>query len=176
MYAETSRLLLVPLTREVLETRLTQDNFTAPVPTPAGPLEVHYPSAWPGDLFPLFPHRLATFDPAREDWSATLVERTTLTAIGQMGAKGQPDARGDLEIGYGLNPEAWGQGYATEAVGALVTALLARPDVRRVTAQTATHNPASARVLEKLGFGRVGTAWDEEDGDLIVWACVAQPA
>lgn len=75
-----------------------------------------------------------------------------------------------MEIGYGLNPGAWGRGYATEAVGALVTALLARPDVRRVTAQTATTNPASARVLEKLGFARVGTAWDEGDGDLILWA------
>jgi ribosomal-protein-alanine N-acetyltransferase len=128
------------------------------------------------DPLPLFPHWLATFDPAQEDWNPTLVERATLSAIGQMGAKGQPDAQGDLEIGYGLNPEAWGQGYATEAVRALVTALLARPGVQRVTAQTATTNPASARVLEKLGFRRVGTAWDKEDGDLNVWACTAQPA
>lgn len=175
MYAETDRLLLVPLTREVIGTRLTQDSFTAPVPTPAGPLEVHYPPAWPGDLLPLFPHLLATFDPAQEDWSATLVERATLTAIGQLGAKGQPDAHGDLEIGYGLNPEAWGQGYATEAVRALVAVLLARPGVRRVTAQTATSNPASARVLEKLGFERVGTDRNEEDGDLILWAGTVQP-
>ncbi|GAA5513865.1 hypothetical protein Dcar01_02613 [Deinococcus carri] len=121
-------------------------------------------------LLPLFPARLAAFDPVRERWSATLVERATLSAVGQMGAKGTPDARGDLEIGYGLNPEVWGRGYATEAVGALVGALLARPDVRRVTAQTATTNPASGRVLEKLGFTRVGQAWDAEDGDLLVWA------
>ncbi len=63
-----------------------------------------------------------------------------------------------MKIGYGLNPEVWGQGHATEAVAVLVTALLARPEVRRVTAQTATTNPASARVLEKLGFERVSTA------------------
>ena len=170
MYAETPRLLLVPLTHEVIQTRLERDHFTATVPTPAGPLAVTYPPAWPGDLLPLFPSLLAWPGETPDPWSATLVERTTLTAIGQMGTKGGPDGRGDLEIGYGLNPEAWGQGYATEAVGALVTALLARPDVKRVTAQTATINPASARVLEKLGFAQVGTAWDEEDGDLIVWA------
>lgn len=170
MYAETSRLLLVPLTREVIERRLTRDHFTATVPTPAGPLTVIYPPAWPGDPLPMFPHKLATFDPGEEAWSATLVERATLTAVGQMGAKGQPDEQGDLEIGYGLNPEVWGRGYATEAVGALVAALLARPEVRRVTAQTATTSPASARVLEKLGFTRVGATWDEEDGDLVVWA------
>ncbi|EYB66783.1 N-acetyltransferase GCN5 [Deinococcus phoenicis] len=173
MYAETPRLLLVPLTREVIETRLSRDTFTAAVPTPHGPLTVTYPPAWPGDLLPLLPRRLAPFDAAKEAWSATLVELATLTAIGQLGAKGRPDAQGDQEIGYGLNPEAWGQGYATEAARVLVAALLARPDVRRVTAQTATTNPASGRVLEKLGFEKVGTAWDEEDGDLIVWACAA---
>ncbi|GMA14777.1 N-acetyltransferase [Deinococcus metallilatus] len=170
MYAETHRLLLVPLTREVIETRLARDTFRAAVPTPQGPLTVSYPPAWPGDLLPLFPRRLADFNPGKEAWSATLVERATLTAVGQMGAKGTPDAHGDQEIGYGLNPEVWNQGYATEAVSALVAALLARPDVRRVTAQTAITNPASGRVLEKLGFSRVGTAWDEEDGDLLVWA------
>ncbi|WP_034386528.1 GNAT family N-acetyltransferase [Deinococcus sp. YIM 77859] len=174
MYAETPRLLLVPLTREVIAGRLAlaHDAFTAVVPTPRGPLPVTYSLAWPGDLLPLFPARLAAFTPEGEAWSATLVERATRRAIGQMGAKngGHPDKRGDVEIGYGLNPEAWGQGYATEAVGVLVTALLARPDVRRVTARTALTNPASGRVLEKLSFEEVGRAWDMEDGELILWA------
>ena len=75
-----------------------------------------------------------------------------------------------MEIGYGLNPAVWNRGCATEGVGALVAALLVRSDVRRVTAQTAVTIPASGRVLEKLGFQRVGTAWDREDGDLILWA------
>lgn len=170
MYAETPRLLLVPLTREVIETRLAHDTFRAAVSTPHGPLTVTYPPAWPGDLLPLFPARLAAFDSEDVAWSATLVERATYTAIGQMGAKGTPDTQGDLEIGYGLNPEVWNRGYATEAVSVLVRSLLARPDVRRVTAQTAVANPASGRVLEKLSFQRVGTAWDREDGNLTLWA------
>ncbi|MDL2345029.1 GNAT family N-acetyltransferase [Deinococcus sp. MIMF12] len=172
MYARTPRLILVPLTREVLAGRLAQAPFTATLTTPDGPLTVTYPPAWPGDLLPLLPARLAAFDPERERWSATLVERATAAAVGQMGARGGGtlDEAGDVEIGYGLNPAAWGRGYATEAVGVLVTALLARPGVRRVTARTALINPASARVLEKLGFGRVGTDWDRDDGDLTVWA------
>lgn len=172
MYARTPRLVLVPLTREVIAGRLAQAPFTATLNTPDGPLSVTYPPAWPGDLLPLFPARLAAFHPEHERWSATLVERATDTAVGQMGAKGGgvPDGAGDVEIGYGLTPDVWGRGYATEAVGALVAALLARPDVRRVTAHTALTNPASARVLEKLGFVPVGTAWDEDDGDLTLWA------
>lgn len=172
MYGRTSRLVLVPLTREVIAGRLAQAPFTATLSTPDGPLTVTYPPAWPGDLLPLLPARLAAFDPGRERWSATLVEQATGTAIGQMGAKGGgvPDEAGDVEIGYGLNPDVWGRGYATEAVGVLVAALLARPEVRRVTAWAAVANPASARVLEKLGFVPVGTAWDEDDGDLTGWA------
>lgn len=89
-----------------------------------------------------------------------------------MGAKGSgvSDGAGDVEIGYGLNPDTRGRGYATEGVGVLVEALLARPEVRRVTAWAAVTNPASARVLEKLDFVPVGTAWDEHDGDLTLWA------
>lgn len=172
MYARTLHLILVSLTREVLAGRLAQAPFTATLPTPDGPLTVTYPPAWPGALLPSFAQRLAAFTPEREAWDATVVERTTGTAVGQTGAKGGgvPDGAGDVEIGYGLNPDAWGRGYATEGVGELVRVLLARPEVRRVTAQTAVRNLASARVLEKLGFLPVGTAWDGDDGDLTVWA------
>jgi RimJ/RimL family protein N-acetyltransferase len=55
-------------------------------------------------------------------------------------------------------------------VGALVAWLHTRPGVQTVTAQTALHNRASERVLEKLGFVRTGVGWNEEDGELTVWA------
>jgi ribosomal-protein-alanine N-acetyltransferase len=100
----------------------------------------------------------------------TVVERATGEAVGMVGTKGGPDADGAQEIGYGVNPSAWGRGYATEAVRALVAHLLSDDEIRTVTALTATGNVASQRVLEKLGFVRTGTAWSEEDGDLIAWA------
>jgi RimJ/RimL family protein N-acetyltransferase len=80
------------------------------------------------------------------------------------------DAQGAVEIGYGFAPADWGQGYATEAVRALTAHFLQESGVRTVTAQTAVANPASRRVLEKCGFRQTGTAWDEEDGDLLTWA------
>ncbi|SMB95648.1 GNAT family N-acetyltransferase [Deinococcus hopiensis] len=170
MNTETPRLLLVPLTPEVIGARLRQERFTAAVPTSRGPLAVTYPPDWPGDILPLFSVWQRDFPQGEAQRHLTLVERATATAIGQMGTKGLPDKRGDVEIGYGLNPGARGQGYATEAVSALVADLLAYPAVRRVTAQTAVTNTASARVLQKLDFTQVGAAWDEEDGDLQVWA------
>jgi RimJ/RimL family protein N-acetyltransferase len=85
--------------------------------------------------------------------------------VGQVGATSELNEHGAIEIGYGFGVP--GHGYATEAVGAVVADLLSRPSVRVVTANTATGNIASARVLEKNDFVRTGTARSEDDGDLI---------
>jgi RimJ/RimL family protein N-acetyltransferase len=60
-------------------------------------------------------------------------------------------------LGYSLTDSAWGQGYATEAVRALLTWSFDALDLNRVEAETDTRNLASARVLEKVGFVREGT-------------------
>jgi RimJ/RimL family protein N-acetyltransferase len=60
-------------------------------------------------------------------------------------------------IGYVYTDGAWGQGYATEAAGAVLTWAFDSLDLNRVQAETDTRNVASARVLEKLGFVREGT-------------------
>ncbi|GGL95670.1 N-acetyltransferase [Deinococcus aerophilus] len=156
--------------------RLEGTDFELTCDTPQGPLQVFFPAQWPGDPLPIFPLYLTRVDSNGEKpGSFVAVQRDpqrpgTGRAVGQLGSKGQPDAAGALEIGYGMNPSAWGQGLATEAVRALVAWLHARPDVQTVTAQTALHNRASERVLEKLGFVRTGTGWDEEDGELTQWA------
>lgn len=55
--------------------------------------------------------------------------------------------------GYVLARDAWGRGYATEALHAMVD--LARAmGVRRLYALCHTEHRASARVLEKCGFSR----------------------
>ncbi|MFL9839346.1 GNAT family N-acetyltransferase [Sphingomonas sp. ST-64] len=63
------------------------------------------------------------------------------------------------ELGYWITPTAWGRGYATEA-GAAVIRIARTLRIDRVTARHAIDNPASGRVLRKLGFrptGRVGS-------------------
>lgn len=61
-----------------------------------------------------------------------------------------------LGIGYCLDEPAWGKGYATEAVGAMLHWAYDALDLNRVEAELDTRNAASARVLEKLGFEREG--------------------
>ncbi|HTI69067.1 MAG TPA: GNAT family protein [Candidatus Limnocylindria bacterium] len=65
------------------------------------------------------------------------------------------------EIGYWLGEPYWGQGIATEAVGALVEYGFEQFDLVRVFAEVFDVNRASARVLEKAGFqleGRLRSA------------------
>jgi RimJ/RimL family protein N-acetyltransferase len=59
------------------------------------------------------------------------------------------------ELGYWLTPEAWGRGYASEAGRGVLQAARAR-GIRHVTAGHFIDNPASARVLNKLGFRPTG--------------------
>jgi len=59
------------------------------------------------------------------------------------------------EVGYVLAKDAWGNGYATEALGALVAAAPAI-GFGRIYAICHTAHAASARVLEKNGFRAEG--------------------
>ena len=67
-----------------------------------------------------------------------------------------PDYRSAM-IGYCLDDTAWGQGFATEAAGAVLQWAFDMLDLNRVQSGADTRNKASERVLEKLGFVREGT-------------------
>jgi len=71
--------------------------------------------------------------------------------IGVVGASVRTE--GEHEIGYWFGRPYWGQGYGTEAVGALVAeAQLLGP----LAAGHFVDNPASGRVLRKVGFDYTG--------------------
>jgi [ribosomal protein S5]-alanine N-acetyltransferase len=57
--------------------------------------------------------------------------------------------------GYVLAKDAWGRGYATEALGAMVR-VASSLGIRRLYALCHTDHPLSAHVLEKCGFEREG--------------------
>lgn len=73
--------------------------------------------------------------------------------IGGVGLSRMPD--GDRELGYWIARRHWGLGYATEAAAA-ATALACSLGVRRLEASPFVDNPASGRVLAKLGFKPTG--------------------
>ncbi len=68
-----------------------------------------------------------------------------------------PDDRGDAaELGYWIAPDAWGQGFATEAATAIVRFAFDTLGLSHLTSGHAVDNPASGRVLTKLGFRETG--------------------
>lgn len=68
------------------------------------------------------------------------------------------------DLGYFITPGAWGQGYATEVVGAFVRWLFATwPALLRVQASTYAFNDRSGRVLEKCRFVREGLRRDSAE-------------
>jgi RimJ/RimL family protein N-acetyltransferase len=87
--------------------------------------------------------------------SLLILERTGSEPrlVGACGLGRRPS--GAVEMGYWISRPHWGRGFATEACGALV-------DIARTLALPSLEgwhfidNPASARVLEKLGFEPVG--------------------
>lgn len=60
------------------------------------------------------------------------------------------------ELGYWLTPDAWGRGYATEAGRAMLGVARWTLGHRRLVACHHLDNPASGRVLRKLGFVATG--------------------
>jgi RimJ/RimL family protein N-acetyltransferase len=73
-----------------------------------------------------------------------------------IGGIGLHDQNGEAEIGYWLTRDVWGQGYATEAGQAVVSMARDSLRLRRLVSGHFVDNPASGRVLTKLGFHPTG--------------------
>lgn len=56
------------------------------------------------------------------------------------------------EIGYILHPDAWGKGYAREALTAVIDHIFATRDVAALRADVDPRNEASIGLLTRLGF------------------------
>ncbi|MFV1948522.1 MAG: GNAT family N-acetyltransferase [Anaerolineales bacterium] len=82
-----------------------------------------------------------------------MVLKENQSGIGMLGYKGAPDYRGQVEIGYGIDPAYQNQGYTTEAVNRLIRWAFKDPRCQRITAPgTRKDNPASNQILEKVGM------------------------
>ncbi len=85
---------------------------------------------------------------------AFLITRHDDTIVGACGIGAQDDTV--PEIGYWLGVKHWGQGYATEAVRALIDYAFTDCDHDALQAGARVTNPASRRILEKCGFQWTG--------------------
>ncbi|TCP60523.1 RimJ/RimL family protein N-acetyltransferase [Rhodovulum bhavnagarense] len=143
-HIETPRLTLRPFAGEDLRTlaRIATDPRVAPM---MGTI----PVPWPEREMRLW------VDRAR--FRGTVGFRLAIAkrqggVIGTIGLGGAP-----ASLAYFLDPAHWGRGYATEAARVFLAGCFARfPGLDVVGADHYFDNPASGRVLEKLGFRPTG--------------------
>ena len=146
MFARTERLLLRPgwaedapaLARAIADEAIVRNLATAP--WPYGVAEAEAFLAAPRD--PILP-------------SFLISERTEAAPriVGACGLGRRPS--GAVELGYWIARPHWNRGFATEAAMALLD--IARTlGLARLEASHFVDNPASGRVLEKLGFVPTG--------------------
>lgn len=76
--------------------------------------------------------------------------------IGSIGLQLTPEHR-RAELGYWIGVPYWNRGYATEAAAALVDYAFTDLRLHKIVARHFTRNPASGRVLTKLGMRHEGT-------------------
>ena len=75
--------------------------------------------------------------------------------LGTIGAYDYKDDR--IEVGFSIARAYWGQGYATEALKAVLEYLTDHEGISCVTAWCASENTGSKRTLEKAGMSLVKT-------------------
>jgi RimJ/RimL family protein N-acetyltransferase len=80
-----------------------------------------------------------------------VIEKASGRLVGFSGLK-YVEELGEVDLGYRFLPDCWGKGYATESARAVMAHGLRELGIRRVVGTVHPDNPASARVLEKLGL------------------------
>jgi RimJ/RimL family protein N-acetyltransferase len=147
MFVRTERLLLRPgwiedapaLFRAICDERVVRNLANAPWPYR------------PEDAEAFLSRERSAAEPAMLIF---LRNGSAMELIGGIGFGRKPD--GLTEVGYWLARDHWGKGYATEAGGAMLAAARDSLRLRRIEAGHFLDNPASGRVLEKLGFRPTG--------------------
>jgi ribosomal-protein-alanine N-acetyltransferase len=142
---ETSRLKLIPCTKESIQIIDIQNYDNGPeVQNHLKELEK---------------------DPTLLTWGSWLVIRKSDDLIiGDVGFKGKPNSKKEVEVGYGLLNQYWNMGYATEAVEGLVQWAFRTGEVNKVKAETELSNTGSIRVLEKANMKKM-----KETRSMIYW-------
>jgi len=88
--------------------------------------------------------------------SWAVVDRETGHPIGDAGL-GIFEPTGEVELGYTLARDRWGQGYATEVARACLVAGLEQLEAPRIIAVVDAENEASLRVPERIGMKKIET-------------------
>ncbi len=164
---QTLRLDLVAVTSESLRSQI---GFGPTMRADLGGLlNAEVPEDWPHEHWEShvldYLLELIAKEPEASGWCRYILfrdpETNQRTLIGTCGGGFPKPETGEAEIGYGLLPAWQRQGFAPEAVAAMLPWMRTQRPVRAFVAQTFPHLRGSIRVLEKNGFEPAGEGYEE---------------
>lgn len=147
-------------TQRLILRRLRPDDAPHMV-TLAGDYEVakmtlNIPHPYPADDAVKFIERSQHAWDAGERYGFAIVLKETDTFIGVIGII--PELQHyRAGVGYWIGKPFWGKGYVTEALQRVIQFGFETLDLNRIDASYRTDNPASGRVMEKVGMRHEGT-------------------
>lgn len=163
----TERLVLIPFTLQAA--RALQAGDKGPVRELGLQATTYWPDQEAIDTFPNIIRKLELVPEPTGFESWMIVLKTDRTVIGDAGFKGQPNAKGEVDIGYSIIAQEHRKGYGMEATRALADWAFRQQGVKHITAKCLLDNEASARILVKLGMQEV-----VRDDEMIYWS-IANP-
>lgn len=86
-------------------------------------------------------------------WTAISIAENKM--IGDLCIVGEPNANGEIEIGYGTYDEFQGNGFMTEIVRGIIEWTKTQSCVKSIIASTDKTNTASFKVLQKNNFTKI---------------------
>lgn len=129
------------------------------------PVTRSLPPSWHGD-YSIDRARTWIGDRDREASTLLVVEKMSRSPAGliilfEEGSSLQESGI-EIRLGFLLAEKAWGRGYASEMIGALVRWCRGNPAISAIAGGVVKTNTASRRVLEKCGFTQAEQGTDED--------------
>lgn len=142
----TTRLRLEPVTPEMADAaRAGQHAFAHVIGADA-------PSDWCQASLGLVARSISHVGPAPAPTRAIAIHREEGVVIGDVRFEPSPRSQSEFEIGYGIARSRRRQGYAVEAVNAVIDWLFEDSGAETILAGCDASNIASVRTLRRLGF------------------------
>jgi ribosomal-protein-alanine N-acetyltransferase len=150
---ETKRLRLLPFTIKICEETLS--GLTSALTG----LDITPAIGWPDlETLDTLPRILINLNKVQspsgfESWM--VLDKSTNTLVGDIGFKGIPNERDEIDLGYGIVKSETQKGYAKEAALGLIEWAFKQTEVKAITANCSKDNLASQNILAFLNFKKL---------------------
>lgn len=159
----SERLTLIPFTKQICNNIINENYSDLAI------LELTKGKGWPDDdILETLPKIIVNLTRVElptgfESWM--IIKKGSREIIGDIGFKGFNYYKASIDIGYGIIKEERRNGYASEAVDAIINWAFSNKIVKEITARCLLNNHVSSNLLHKFNFKQI-----RQDDTMIYWS------